>query len=263
MRYDILGPLHVSDGNGIRSISAPKVKHLLTTLLIRANHVVPSETLVGELWVGNPPRSATAALHVYVSQLRKLLSGPGHGSGPSPLVTKSPGYLLRVAPGELDLHRFQRLLHEGRVASRAGRHDKVIAALGPALALCRGRVLSGPAEGPVSNGFLRWVDEARIESAELFAESSMALGRYQEMVGLLRSLLLEYPLHEVFYQQLIRCLAGAGRRAEALGTYHSARTTIRRELGLEPCRALRELHRTILRAEDEETTERVGMRLAG
>ena len=39
------------------------------------------------------------------------------------LVTKAPGYLLRVAPGQLDLHRFERLVTEARglAAQRSGR----------------------------------------------------------------------------------------------------------------------------------------------
>src|SRR5439155_25054612 len=54
-----------------------------------------------------PPARATKTLQVYISQLRKAL-------GPDRLVTRPPGYLLNVAPGELDLERFQQLAAEGR-----------------------------------------------------------------------------------------------------------------------------------------------------
>ncbi|MFD9813800.1 BTAD domain-containing putative transcriptional regulator [Streptomyces sp. NPDC059080] len=246
----------MTDNDRTSTITAPKMQVLLATLLIRANHVVSREALVNELWGSTPPRRATAALHVYVSQLRKLLNGAGHDGGSGhdqgPLLTKFPGYLLRVGPGESDLHFFQGLLHEGRGDVRAGRYDKAVTVLGSAFALPRGTALSGVSDGPVMGEFVKWLDEARIECAELFVESSMALGRYQEMTGLLRSLVVDYPLHETFSQQLILCLSRSGRRAEALTTYRVARETIRRELGLEPCRALRELHRTILRAEEEE-----------
>lgn len=256
VRYEILGPLSVTDNNRISAITAPKMQILLATLLIRANHVVSREALVNELWGSTPPRRATAALHVYVSQLRKFLSGAGHDGGSGhdqgPLITKLPGYLLRVGPGESDLHLFQRLLHEGRVSVRARRYDKAVTVLGSAFALPRGTTLSEVSDGPVIGGFVKWLDEARIECAELFVESSMALGRYQEMIGLLRSLVVDHPLHETFYQQLILCMSRSGRRAEALTTYRGVRETIRRELGLEPCRALRELQQTILRAEEEE-----------
>ncbi|MFG2222967.1 BTAD domain-containing putative transcriptional regulator [Streptomyces sp. NPDC048644] len=246
----------MTDDHGVSSVSAPKMQILMAALLVRANHVVSGDELTREIWSSNPPRRATASLHVHVSQLRKILARPGRPE--SPIGTEAPGYLLRVQPGELDLHRFQQLLRDGRQAARAKNHDKAATVLGAALSLHRGTVLNGVADGPIVGGFVRWAEEARTECAELFVESGMALGRYQEMAGLLRSLLAEHPLHEVFYQQLIRCLSRSGRRAEALRVYHCARETIRRELGLEPCQALRELQRTILLSEDE----RPGIRLA-
>lgn len=253
MRYDILGSLKVTDDNGISSVSAPKMKVVLAALLIRANHVVTRDQLIEEVWGAAPPPRATAGVHVYVSQLRKFLGRPGHTD--SPIVTSNPGYLLRVEPGNLDLHAFQRLLREGRSAAHSGHYDTAFTALGSALALYRGPALNGP--GPIVGGFARWLEEARIECAELFVNAGVERGRYQEMIGMLRSLLAEHPLHEAFYHQLIRCMSLSGRRAEALRTYQAARETIRRELGLEPCLALRELQQSILRAGEERT----GMRL--
>ena len=82
-------------------MSARKIEAVLAVLLIRANQMVSIEQLVGEVWQGNPPRRAIASIHVYVSQLRKLLACSGLESGR--IMTRSPGYLLRVEPGELDL----------------------------------------------------------------------------------------------------------------------------------------------------------------
>jgi DNA-binding SARP family transcriptional activator len=46
---------------------------------------------------------------VYVSQLRKAL-------GRERIVTRPPGYELRLEPGELDLARFEELVAEGRLS---------------------------------------------------------------------------------------------------------------------------------------------------
>jgi len=75
---------------------------LLALLLLNRNQVVSTDRLIDELWDESPPATATKTLQVYVSQLRKEL-------GPDRLVTRPPGYLLRVEEGELDLERFEQL----------------------------------------------------------------------------------------------------------------------------------------------------------
>ncbi|MFF9479888.1 BTAD domain-containing putative transcriptional regulator [Streptomyces sp. NPDC014733] len=247
MRYEILGSLRVIDDLAVVPVSAPKMQVLLAALLIRANRVVPRDELTNEIWGSAPPRRATASLHVHVSQLRKILTRPGRSG--TPIATTAPGYVLRLAPGELDLHRFQCLLQDGRRAARSGNHERAVDLLGAALSLHRGAVLDGVAGGPVVGGCARWAEEVRIECAELFVTSGIALGRHQEMAGVLRSLLARHPLHEAFYRQLMLCMFRSGRRAEALRTYHCARDAIRQELGIEPSRELRELQRTILLAD--------------
>src|SRR5438093_8679419 len=97
-------------------------------LLLNANRVVPRDRLIDALWDEAPPETARKAVQVYVSQLRKLL-------GPDVLLTRSPGYLLRVEPGMLDLDRFETLRRETREADPQIAADK----LREALALFRGR----------------------------------------------------------------------------------------------------------------------------
>jgi DNA-binding SARP family transcriptional activator len=46
---------------------------LLAVLLLHANEVVSNERLIELLWGGEPPETATTALHGYVSGLRRLL----------------------------------------------------------------------------------------------------------------------------------------------------------------------------------------------
>lgn len=113
--------LGVLDEGVRRSISARKTGTLLACLLIRADRIVSSEQLMTELWGDCPPRRADAALHVYVSQLRRLLSRPGRPE--SPITTKAPGYMLRTGTDEVDLQEFQRLAQDGRTHAREVRAD--------------------------------------------------------------------------------------------------------------------------------------------
>jgi DNA-binding SARP family transcriptional activator len=108
MEFRILGPLEVLSGGKALDLGGQKQRALLAVLLLHANEVVSSERLIDALWEGEPPETALKALHVYVSHLRKLL-------GKERLETKTPGYLLRTEPNELDLARFRRLWDEGKL----------------------------------------------------------------------------------------------------------------------------------------------------
>ncbi|POM23842.1 Regulatory protein AfsR [Actinomadura rubteroloni] len=246
MRYEILGSLRVADGEV--TITAPKIEVVLATLLIRSGEVVSVDQLVTEVWGGEPPQRATAALYVYVSQLRKLL--PRDENGARPIETRSPGYVLHADEGQLDLHLFQRLVRESRAHVRAGRWDEARVGLEDALGLARGSALATLPGGPVINGFARWVNEVRLECQETLGEMKLRLGRHREMVGVLSGLIREYPLHEPFYGQLMLALYRCDRRADALGVYQTARETLNRELGLDPGRGLREMQRSILAADE-------------
>jgi DNA-binding SARP family transcriptional activator len=107
MEWRILGPLEVWDEGGEVSLGGPKPRALLAVLLLHLNEVVSADRLIDELWGEDSPERATAALRVNVSRLRKALPQ-------DVLLTRSPGYVIRIEPDELDLHRFERLVDEGR-----------------------------------------------------------------------------------------------------------------------------------------------------
>ena len=79
--------------------------------------------MIDELWDGSPPDTASTALQVHVSQLRKAVGRDG-------IVTQAPGYLARVDPGCLDLERFEQLVAEARGLDAEGSAEKLREALG-------------------------------------------------------------------------------------------------------------------------------------
>src|SRR5437764_6896682 len=143
MEFAVLGPLEVSvDGTAVR-IPPGKERVLLAALLLNPDEIVSVERLVDALWGSAPPDTAANALQVYVSQLRRALE-PGRPGGAEAevLLTRPPGYLLRVAEGELDLHHFERLAEEGRRALADGNFAAAASRLREALELWRGPALS-------------------------------------------------------------------------------------------------------------------------
>jgi DNA-binding SARP family transcriptional activator len=247
VRYEILGPLRVIDGNDCSFLTARKIETVLAVLLIRSDQAVVPDQLMTEIWADRPPRRATAGLHVYISQLRKFLHRPDQAG--NPVITQPPGYLLRKGSDEIDFHEFLQLMNQGRTHMKERRYAEASTCLETALTLWHGPVLGDLRNGPIVDGFVTWMMESRMECLEMLADAHLRVGRHRELVGRLYSLTAENPLREAFYRQLMLALYRSERQADALKVYQSARATLNDELGLEPCKALRDLHQAIL-AED-------------
>jgi DNA-binding SARP family transcriptional activator len=249
VRYEIMGPLRVVDEDGRFSLKARKVEVLLTVLLIRADQIVPADQLMTEIWGEDLPRRAAAGLHVYISQIRKFLQRPDRKEGP--VRTHQPGYMLRLGNDELDFRCFERLVDLGRKQLRDGNYEQAAAAFDGALSLWREPLLDDVCHGPILEGFQTWLKEARMECVEMLIDTRLMLGRHRELVGDLYLLTTENPLREAFHRQLMLALYRSGRQADALTAYQAARKTLNEELGLEPCRDLRELQHAILTSDDQ------------
>jgi DNA-binding SARP family transcriptional activator len=98
MEFQVLGPFEVRREGGPVPLGPAKQRTLLAILLVRANEIVSSDRLIEELWP-EPPDTAGNALQVYVHKLRKALE-PERRRGESGelLITRAPGYMLRVEP---------------------------------------------------------------------------------------------------------------------------------------------------------------------
>src|SRR6185312_14683801 len=107
VRFELLGPLTVVEGDCDVTPARPKQRALLALLLLRRGEVVPGAQLIEALWGGEPPGTAHTALHGHVSSLRKLI-------GADRIRTRPPGYVLQVSPGEVDVARFESLIAEAR-----------------------------------------------------------------------------------------------------------------------------------------------------
>ncbi|MDQ1050948.1 AfsR/SARP family transcriptional regulator [Streptomyces sp. V4I2] len=246
LRYELLGRLRVSRGGVDLTPEQPKLAKLLALLLIRAGETVPGDKLVAELWEQGPPRCAFASLRVYVSQLRKVLINP---RGTSPIATTSPGYILDVSGDTTDFQVFETLYTRGRERYCAADFLHSSELLRRALSLWRGPVLEGIQGSLEIESFVAVQEEKRLNCTELSIDSALALGRHHEVIEDLKGLLVQHPLREPFYRQLMVALYRAGRQGDALGTYRNARRVIKEELGVEPGPTLRVAHEAILRAD--------------
>ncbi len=255
MRYEILGPLRISDRDGASSISARKIETLLAALLTRADRPVATDDLMAEIWGDRLPRRATAGLHVYISELRKFLSRTDRSDR---ILTRPPGYLLALGPDEVDARLFVKLVDRGRAHARDRRQEEAGECFEQGLAMWRGPVFGSIFGGSMIESFSAWLSEVRMECTEMLIDTQLMLGRHRELIGRLYWLVAEFPLRETFYRQLMLALYRADRRGDALKVYQSARQTLHGELGLEPCRSLQNVQRAILVADDRVLLDAVG-----
>jgi YVTN family beta-propeller protein len=240
--FRILGPLEVEDDGRVLPLGGSKQRALLALLLVHANEVVARDHLIDELWGDDAPETAATAVQGYVSALRKTL-------GTERIVTRAPGYLLRVDPEAVDLGRFERLVREGRAALAAGDPAEASQTLSEALALWR-----GPALADLSSTLFAYAEGLRLQEVRLAAvehriDAALALGRHADVVAELEALVAQHPLRENLRGQLMLALYRCGRQSEALQLFQEARRLLVGELGLEPGAPLRALEQAILNHE--------------
>ena len=245
MDFRILGPLEVWDDDRPLPLGGAKQRALLALLLLRANEVLSRDRLIDELWGERPPETAKTALQVYVSQLRKALAA-ATGNARRRLATRAGGYLLALAPDELDATRFERLLAEAREYLADEAPAQAAACLRDALALWHGPALADFAYEPFAQAEIARLEDLRLACLEERIEADLALGRQADLVGELEALVVQHPLRERLRGQLMLALYRSGRQAEALEAYQEGRRTLVDELGIEPSPALQRLEKAIL-----------------
>jgi DNA-binding SARP family transcriptional activator len=239
IEFRVLGPVEaVAEGRPV-PLPAAKPRALLARLLLSRNRVVSVAELVDDLWGEDPPETATKALQGYVSQLRKSI-------GADRVLTKPPGYSLRVDEGELDLDRFEELVREGRERLRAGDAKAAAERFERALELWRGRPFAEFDAEPFARDAAARLEDSRLAALEGRIEADLTLGRHAEVVPELEELVAREPYRERPRGQLMLALYRSGRQTEALDVYRRTRETLVDELGIEPGQELQDLERAIL-----------------
>src|SRR5580693_3712215 len=244
VEFGVLGPLEVTAGGQSLALAGARTRAVLALLLVHANQVVSSDRLLEELWPGQPADRATDSLQVRLSELRKTLRSAGEADR---LATRSPGYVLRVKPGELDALRFGQLAAEGNAALAAGDAATAARRLDQALSLWRGPALAGFDAVPSARAEAGRLEEERLAALESRAEALLACGRHRDLIAELETLTAAHPLQERFWSQRMLALYRAGRQGDALRAYRELRDILVAELAIEPGPELRELHARILR----------------
>ncbi|MEU8703083.1 BTAD domain-containing putative transcriptional regulator [Streptomyces sp. NPDC048680] len=273
MRYLILGATEARDEQGgALPLGGMRLRALLAALALRPGRSVPVAELVDDVWAGEPPADAPAALQALVGRLRRAL-------GRDALTSTPGGYRLAAGPDDVDLHVFERLARQGAAELEAGAPGDAARTLRTALALWRGPALAdlpdrdhGHALRPEAHRLaaLEHRIEADLRCAGADGPAMATTGPRtplpatpppatspttgappatappSALVPELMELTAAHPYDERFRAQLIRALRAAGRPADALAAYEDARRALAEGLGTDPGPELTALHRALL-----------------
>lgn len=240
VEFRILGPLRVVDDVGELPLGGPRPRALLLRLCLDPNRSVAADRLIDAVWDGRPSPGAAATLQTYVSQLRKVL-------GADRLATTSGGYALVADRGEFDRTIFEDALAGGRRALGAGEPFQAADQLEAALAVWQGPALADVAGAPWAAGEAARLEELRLVAEESLLDARLELGQHGEVAAAAEAAVLEHPLRERFWAQLMLALYRDGRQGDALRAYQRVRHQLGEELGIDPGLELQELEAAILR----------------
>jgi DNA-binding SARP family transcriptional activator/pimeloyl-ACP methyl ester carboxylesterase/plasmid stabilization system protein ParE len=248
VQFHLLGPLEVTRSGRALAVGGARTRAVLAMLLLDANRVVATDRLVDELWPEHGQERGAANLQVRLSELRRALRSVGEADR---LVTRPPGYMLRIATDELDVLTFEELVRAGREALSHGQAAQASQLLGRSLGLWRGAALADVGDGRFVSAERARLEEERLGALESRIEAQLACGRHEETIAELETLTGAHPLRERFWQERLLALYRCGRQADALRAYRDVRARLTEQLGIEPGPELRELHDRILRQDPE------------
>ncbi|MEV7467852.1 BTAD domain-containing putative transcriptional regulator [Streptomyces kronopolitis] len=259
----LLGSLRVCRDGVDVTPSAPKLRQVLSLLLLNVNSLVSVDQLCDELWEDQPPLSALTTLQTYIYQLRRRLSlatgqegtpfasCPPHGE--PALLTRVGGYEMRLDGRQaVDAYGFEYLAEQGRVAHRSGASEEASGFFQEALSLWQGHALVDVAAGRRLAPWATQLEEKRISVMEQRFSIELELGHHEVVLEELHQAFGGHPTHEAFADLLMRALHACGRRPEALGVFRTLRTRLIDDLGLEPSAALQRRHQEVLADEPAE-----------
>ncbi|WP_110808751.1 BTAD domain-containing putative transcriptional regulator [Mycolicibacterium iranicum] len=249
MRYRLLGPLQVVDGEVPVDVGPRKQRAVLAALLLAQGRVVSTDRLIDAVWGDDVPASATASLQVYISNLRRALRGESQMA--SPIVRRSPGYYLDVATDDVDVSVFAASCARAAAAIDGERWDEALREADAALGVVRGDLLE-------DMGDVDWLREDAARLTEMRTEclankviSLLALGKSAQAVTEASRLRELEPLADRGCRLHMLALYQAGRAANALDAYTRHARMLDDELGLEPGAELRGLQTAVLRQAPE------------
>jgi DNA-binding SARP family transcriptional activator/predicted ATPase len=242
----LLGRFELTGPDGVVDLPSKKLAALLTYLACTVPQPQRRETLSTLLWGSHFDAQAKQNLRQALFRLRKVL-GQDALAGDGEVVSLNPAVVSS------DVGRFEALVREGtRDALRA------------AAELYRGPLVDDVAVS--EEGWSEWLTAERERLLEPalgamvgLGEQELAAGRPENALRAGQRAIALNSMREDAHRMIVRSLAAAGRKAEALKHYQDLVALLKRELNTEPDATTRSLEAE-LRSAQPPTVEKVAER---
>jgi DNA-binding SARP family transcriptional activator len=247
----LAGQLRVSsDGTSLDGtrLAGRQGRVVLAYLVTERHRPVPIEELAEAIWGASPPPTWRTALRGAISSVRSFLRMLGLPA--AELLTASSGCYQLNLPDDIavDIELAARHVEAATEALDAGDIPGALAAARSARAIARSPLLPGLDSA--------WIERRRallremlVRSLELLADAHLGAHHGAVAVEPARELVGLEPFRESAHLRLVRALAAAGDRGEALRAYERCRRLLAEELGIDPSAELEVAYLEVLRAD--------------
>ena len=247
MRISLFGNLRISvAGRPVTAVNTNRLHSLIAYLILHGDTPQPRERLAFLLWPASSEPQARTNLRQLLHHLKRALPAELKA-----LVTDNFAVEWRHDPAcTVDVVEFQAALAEASAARSQGDCPREIQALTAAAQLYEDDLLPALYDDwltPLREDYRRQLSDVLQRLAALFEEQK----QYAAAIPWADRLVALDSLCETHHQSLIRLHAANHDRASALRAYHQCMRILRREMGVEPGPATRELFERILKAEPE------------
>jgi DNA-binding SARP family transcriptional activator len=237
--FGVLGPLKLGPPDAGDLLTAPKLRSLLTLLLLDTEPVPPARVRAAldehDRWCAD-----AGPMHVAVHRLRRWLRQHGEHR----LDLEPNGYRLAVTADRVDAGRFRRLVVESQEhKDLEARADRLVAAL----SLWRGPVAADAPDTVRRQAAARQLERLHRQAIVDLADACLATGQAYRALPLVERAAEAAPYDEQTQSLFALSLAGCGLQAEALDVIERTRRTLVADLGIDPSSHLSEARCRILR----------------
>lgn len=236
MRFEALGSLVVlRDGEPV-SIR-PAQRKLLAAFLVTPETPLSVDVLIDRMWGDDPPATASRALHVHLSGLRRGV--------PDAIIGQPGGYRIDLDRHELDVLDFVDVAVEATQHLADNRIRDAVDSASQAERLWRGDPFPELADVMELRGERERLVELHLAVRTTKARALTLQGRITDAIGELSRLVAEHPLNEPLWEELTLAYYLSGRIADARETIAAARLTLQAELDLDVGPRLQDLERRV------------------
>jgi len=211
-----------------------KAKALFVYLYLNRGRHLSKYQLLADLWPQAEHADPDRVKHT-VQVLRAALEGPRPTDGWQIIKERDGFYSFNLAaPRYCDAEEFEDQLMKARRTAQAGHPEVALQHYRRCLELHTGMFLAEFRYEDWAAVDIARHNELYLQGLEESAQLESSAGNFDGAIELLRQAVVEDPLRESSYVELMRYLWIKGQRTEALRTYHRLREVLVRRLDVEP-----------------------------